>query len=123
METAIYETSVDRTAKSMHTQEIDGNTLDVLHWSLGLSGEVGELVDTVKKHVFYGQPFDMQNAQEELGDILFYLTAMCQSLGLTLDYVMADNRAKLQLRYPSGYDDELAKTRFDKQLDNYLSDH
>jgi NTP pyrophosphatase (non-canonical NTP hydrolase) len=109
-----YKVAVNRTAKSMHTQEIDGNTLDVLHWSLGLSGEVGELVDTVKKHVFYGQDFDMVNAQEELGDILFYLTAMCESLGLDLEYVMDNNKMKLLQRYPTGYSDESAKLRADK---------
>ena len=109
-----YKTAVMRTAKSMHTQEIDGNTLDVLHWSLGLAGEVGELVDTVKKHIFYGQDFDMVNAQEELGDILFYVTAMCESLGLDLEYVMENNKAKLIQRYPQGYSDYDAKVRADK---------
>lgn len=123
METNTYEASVMRTAKSMPTQEIDGQTLDLLHWSLGLSGEVGELVDTIKKHIFYGQPFDMANAQEELGDIFFYLVAMCQTLGLTADYVMANNKYKLDLRYPEGYNDEAAKSRFDKQLDLFLEDH
>jgi NTP pyrophosphatase (non-canonical NTP hydrolase) len=120
METNDYQKSVERTAKSMPTQEIDGQTLNVLHWSLGLAGEVGELVDTVKKHVFYGQEFDMANAQEELGDILYYLTAMTNELGLTLDYIMLNNKVKLDSRYPDGYSNEHAKARFDKYLDMFL---
>ena len=111
-----FEEVVKRTAKSCETQEIDGQTLNVLHWSLGLSGEVGELVDTVKKHVFYKQPFDMVNAEEELGDILFYAVAMINELGLDTDYVMATLDAKLNQRYPEGYSDTDAKERKDKEV-------
>jgi NTP pyrophosphatase (non-canonical NTP hydrolase) len=113
-----YQDFVATVAKSCATEEVDGQTMNVLHWSLGLSGEVGELVDTVKKHVFYKQPFDIVNAQEELGDIVFYVAAMCEELGLTLDYVIANNKAKLMQRYPTGYSDELASKRLDKGVDN-----
>lgn len=123
MDISNYEAAVMRTAKSMPTKEMDGNTLDVLHWALGLSGEVGELVDTLKKHIFYGQEFDMANAQEELGDIFYYTIAMCQSLGLTADYVMANNKYKLDMRYPDGYSDLAAQERFDKQVNEFLKDH
>jgi len=112
-----YSEAVMRTAKSCETQEVDGQTMNVLHWSLGLSGEVGELVDTVKKHIFYDQPFDMVNAQEELGDILFYVAAMAEELGLDLEYIMANNKAKLEQRYPQGYSDDDAKARADKDSD------
>ena len=120
MKASDYEVGVQRTAKSCETQEVDGQTLNVLHWSLGLSGEVGELVDTVKKHVFYNQPFDMVNAKEELGDILFYVTAMAGELGLSLEGVMEANKAKLDLRYQDGYSDEAAKNRVDKMIDDYI---
>lgn len=120
MEVSDYEVDVRRTAKSCETQEVDGQTLNILHWSLGLSGEVGELVDTVKKHVFYNQPFDMVNAKEELGDILFYVAAMASEIGLSLEEVMEANKAKLELRYKDGYSDEAAKSRFDKMVDDFI---
>ena len=116
-----FEQSVDRTFKSCATEEVDGQTMDLLHSALGLSGEVGELVDTIKKHVFYKQEFDMVNAEEELGDILYYVTSMCITLGLPLDYIMSNNKAKLDIRYPDGYTNECAKSRFDKQLDEYIA--
>jgi NTP pyrophosphatase (non-canonical NTP hydrolase) len=117
-----YEESVLRTAKSCETKEMDGQTLNILHWSLGLSGEVGELVDTIKKHVFYGQPFDMVNAKEELGDIQYYVTMMCRELGLSLEEVMEANKKKLDVRYPEGYSDVDAKVRADKQQELELGD-
>lgn len=120
MEVSDYEVDVQRTTKSCETQEVDGQTLNILHWSLGLSGEVGELVDTVKKHVFYKQPFDMVNAKEELGDILFYVAAMASELGLSLEEVMEANKTKLELRYKDGYSDEAAKSRFDKMVDDFI---
>lgn len=109
-----YEESVNRTFKSCATVEVDGPTLDLLHMSLGLSGEVGELVDTVKKNIFYGQEFDQDNAKEELGDILYCVTAMCSVIGVTLEEIMVHNKEKLEARYPDGYSDEAAKARVDK---------
>jgi NTP pyrophosphatase (non-canonical NTP hydrolase) len=121
MVSKFYEQSVVRTAKSCETEEVDGQTMNVLHWSLGLAGEVGEFVDTVKKNVFYKQPFDTVNAKEELGDILYYLTAMAHELGMTLEELMVDNKNKLEKRYPQGYSNDHAKERFDKQEDIMLS--
>ena len=120
MNTNEYEVSVRRTTKSCETGEVDGQTMNILHWSLGLAGEVGELVDTVKKHVFYNKEFDVENAQEELGDIIFYATAMAQELGLPLDYIMANNKAKLDIRYPGGYSDAHANERFDKKVTEFI---
>ena len=70
--TKYFQDAVARTAKSCETQEVDGQTLNVLHWALGLSGEVGEIVDPIKKHVFYNQPLDVPNIEEELGDVFYY---------------------------------------------------
>lgn len=106
--------AVKRTAKSMPTQEVDGQTLNVLHWCMGITGEAGELVDPIKKHIFYNQPIDMENVQEELGDLLYYIFALIDELGLDAEYVMSDVIYKLQLRYPKWYEDELAKKRLDK---------
>lgn len=117
MNTNTYEAAVQRTVKSCSTKEVDGQALDLLHWTLGLSGEVGEVVDTVKKYQFYDQPLDIKNLVEELGDIQFYVVAMCDTLGVTLDYAMAVNEDKLRKRYPSGYSNEAAKARADKLRD------
>jgi NTP pyrophosphatase (non-canonical NTP hydrolase) len=108
--------AVKRSAKSMPTQEMDGPTLNVLHWCMGITGEAGELVDPIKKHIFYGKELDIANVQEELGDLLYYVFALIDELGLDADYVMSDVIYKLRLRYPDGYSDHHAKQRLDKEM-------
>lgn len=63
---------------------------------LGLAGEVGELLSEYKKHLRDGhahQLFDSRVA-EELGDILWYIAAVCSRFGLTLDQVATRNLEK-----------------------------
>ena len=120
METQEYSKAVNRTAKSCETREVDGADLDLLHWSLGLAGESGELVDAVKKYIFYRQEFDVVNVVEELGDILFYVSAVCETIGVSMDYVMLTNKEKLERRYPEGYSNEDAKERKDKQTEAFI---
>jgi len=49
-----------------------GTTGSLLHGAIGISGEAGELLDAVKKHVFYGKPLDVNNVKEEISDVLWY---------------------------------------------------
>jgi MazG nucleotide pyrophosphohydrolase domain len=42
---------------------------------LGLLGESGEVADLVKKFTAHGKPFDAARLSEELGDVLWYVTA------------------------------------------------
>ena len=55
---------------------------DLLHMAAGISGEAGELLDCIKKHVIYNKPLDRENAIEELGDIEAYLADRLQENGL-----------------------------------------
>lgn len=90
--------------------------IDLLHALLGLSGEVGELVDPVKKSMFYGKPLDVENIKEEAGDILWYIAGpLCSALGCTLEDLARANVAKLRKRYPEKYTDQAAIDRADKQ--------
>lgn len=88
---------------------------DIIHMLLGLQGEVGELVDALKKHIIYSQNLDVANVREELGDIEFYLEGLRQAIGLNRDEILEQNILKLRNRYPSGsYSDQQAKDRIDK---------
>ena len=71
----------------------------------GLSDEVGELNACVKKFVEYGQPLDIINIQEEVGDCLWRLVQICQAVGYSLEQAMIHNIEKLKVRYPNGYTD------------------
>ena len=48
--------------------------LNNLHMYMGVAGELGELLDAIKKNVIYGKPLDTKNVLEECGDIMFYTT-------------------------------------------------
>ena len=79
----------------------------------GLSDEVGELNSALKKWIEYGQELDEVNIKEEVGDCLWRLAQICNSLDMTLEECMEANIKKLQDknkgRYKDGYSDEAAK--------------
>lgn len=65
---------------------------------LGLSGEVGELNDMIKKWIFHEKPFDEEHAKKELGDVMWYVAMMCESFGWDLDEILQMNVDKLKAR-------------------------
>lgn len=88
---------------------------NAIHAVMGISGEAGELLDAIKKHVIYKKPLDRENVIEELGDIEFYLQALRQTLYITREQTLAANIAKLSVRYPQGsYSNQDAIERKDK---------
>ena len=88
--------------------------LKLMHSVMGMAGEVGELTDSVKKHILYKKPLDITNLKEEAGDILWYMSLLLQEIDSSFDEVMHLNKAKLDKRYPNGYNDEDAVKRADK---------
>ncbi len=85
------------------------------HMLIGLGGELGELMDAVKKHTIYQQELDIENVIEELGDIEFYLEGFRQALIIFRDETVRHNINKLSKRYPNlQYTDQAAKERVDK---------
>ena len=82
-----------------------------LNGCLGLSGEVGEFNDMVKKWVFHEKELDIDHAKKELGDIAWYLAMACESFGWNLDEILQMNVDKLKARYPEGFDTNRANNR------------
>lgn len=83
----------------------------VLNAALGLSGEVGELNDMLKKWVFHEKQLDTEHLKREIGDIYWYLALMCDSFEFNLDEIMQINVDKLKARYPEGFDTYRANHR------------
>lgn len=79
--------------------------------TMGLSGEVGELNDMIKKWIFHKTDMDITHAKKELGDIMWYIACMAESFGWSLDEIMQLNIDKLKARYPDGFDIERANHR------------
>lgn len=111
-----YQEEALRTANKMSTiflmQHIIGDCeenpdSDKIAWmlegALGMSGEVGEVVDILKKSIFQGHPLDMRKIALELGDVMRYLTLLAYSIGYDLNEVTKMNIEKLKNRYPNGF--------------------
>ena len=57
---------------------------DHLHMAMGMVGEIGEVVDLVKKSFAYGRELDKQKLLEELGDFTFYAVGLADMLCVEL---------------------------------------
>ena len=98
--------------------ELSPAKCNLIHLALGISGEAGEILDTIKKHTIYNKPLDVENLIEELGDMEFFLEALRQELNVSRDTIIAANKAKLSKRYNKGsYSNEQAIARADKVED------
>jgi len=74
---------------------------------IGLSGEIGEFNEIIKKIMFQEKTFDAashEHMKRELGDVLWYWVQGCKALGFTPDEVMDENIRKLEKRYPNGFE-------------------
>jgi len=80
----------------------------VLHGCIGIATESGELLSSVEKRIYYGQPFDYPNFREEIGDVLWYVALLCNALEIPMEHAMQCNIKKLQKRYPDKFDTELS---------------
>ncbi len=108
--------STDYLEASARTENDAGVEIDrnLLHGIIGLSGEVGELMDNIKRTMFYGLRPDQNNIREECGDILWYLAQICRSQGFTFEELMDENIAKLKARYPNKFTKDDSILRRDK---------
>jgi NTP pyrophosphatase (non-canonical NTP hydrolase) len=82
---------------------------------LGVAGEAGEVADSIKKIVYHRHPLDTTKVAEELGDALWYIAFLCNTLGLSLGDVMQANVTKLRARYPDGWSSERSLNRAEYQ--------
>ena len=70
-----------------------------LYPALGLCGEAGEVAEKVKKSVRDGAKESFkEDITKELGDVLWYISALAGDLGITLQEVADTNKEKLQDR-------------------------
>ena len=90
---------------------IGEDTGTILNACLGLSGEVGEFNDMIKKWIFHEKDLDEEHLKKELGDIMWYIAMMCHAFRWNLDEIMEMNINKLKARYPEGFDTDRANNR------------
>jgi NTP pyrophosphatase (non-canonical NTP hydrolase) len=83
----------------------------LLNGALGLAGESGEVVDSIKKHLFQGHWLDKTHIAKELGDVAWYLAIASSALGISLETILQMNIDKLKARYPDGFEAERSVNR------------
>jgi NTP pyrophosphatase (non-canonical NTP hydrolase) len=79
---------------------------NIIYPALGLAGEAGEAVDKIKKiwrnqGISNGQLYTQEQKYallQEVGDVLWYISAICAELGIKLSLVADMNIAKLKDR-------------------------
>lgn len=86
-------------------------TIRILHAVIGLATESGEMLDALKKHLFYGKPLDTVNLVEEMGDQDWYLNLLCSVLDTTMELVENVNIEKLSARYGDKFSEDMALIR------------
>lgn len=75
---------------------------NIVYPALGLGNEAGEVLGKIKK-VLRDQdgiytPDNVKDIGKEIGDVLWYIAALCRDLGISLDDVAEINLAKLRDR-------------------------
>src|SRR5579884_3185966 len=100
-----YQEAVKRTCAATSPNEV------LMLALIGLCGELGELAEPVKKHLWGAFSLDRAHLQEEVGDLCWYLATLCNGLGISLAEALAQNLDKLQRRYPDGFSPERSRQR------------
>ena len=100
----------DYQQQAIKTAYIDPQHADTLMektiWAMGIAGESGEVIEKWKKIVAYKEgkitQNDLNELAKELGDVIWYVAVLANSLGLTLEDIMQRNLDKLASRQERG---------------------
>lgn len=93
MNTKTYEATCNLTKNIDNLSPVDLRS----YLCVGLSGEVGETLNILKKDLFYpGYEISEEELLGELGDCLYYLTNLITDCGFDLETVMKANALKVK---------------------------
>lgn len=96
----------------------DKNMIRILHAAMGMATEAAEILDMIKKHVYYGKKLDLINLKEELGDSNWYQSLLVDLLGVSWEEIWDTNIEKLRSRYGDEFSSEKAIYRdLDRERD------
>ncbi len=74
-----------------------------MHALHGMVSEIGELHSIYQK-IYQGHDFNLEHAEKEVGDLLWFVAEWCTCNNLSLEDIMVMNIEKLCARYPEGFD-------------------
>ena len=108
------ESYTDLALKTLNKDVFEQKDL-ILNASLGLSGEVGEVNDIIKKYMYHGHKLDDDTKEKiilELGDVCWYVALMAWAIDKTkFEDVLNKNIAKLEKRYHGEFTTEKSVNR------------
>ena len=114
MDALNYQSCAARTLIDRPDFKLTDEEIMIVWVTIGITGEAGELSEAVKHGIFHRHVLDLKNIQEELGDLIWYIAALCTKLNFSLSDIMEQNIAKLKKRYPNGYNPEDSMRRIDE---------
>lgn len=95
-----------------HTDKKD----EILNWSIGLSEECGEVMNHIKHYCWGNEPINNVEIAKEIGDVMWYLSALCTVLNLNLETVAKLNMRKLEHRFGGEFTEEKSQHRHEQEL-------
>ena len=108
------ESYTDLALKTLNKDVFEQKDL-ILNASLGLSGEVGEVNDIIKKYMYHGHKLDDDMKEKiilELGDVCWYVALMAWAIDKTkFEDVLNKNIEKLEKRYHGEFTTEKSVNR------------
>ncbi len=113
MNSTDYQKQAARTLTDTPGFDLTNKDIMTVWNALGLAGEAGEVAEYVKKGIFHQHGIDKKTLKKELGDVLWYIAALCTTQNLDISAIMEENIEKLKLRYPNGYSPSDSKKRID----------
>ena len=108
-----YQALARRTLIDRPDFAISDQDLMILWNAIGLGGEAGEVLELVKKGILHQHGLNRDDLRKELGDVLWYVAALCTTAGIDMGEVMASNIEKLKTRYPAGFSSADSQRRVD----------
>lgn len=92
----ILEQYKSKVAKTKNLKSITSDFEQVSYLSVGLAGEIGEVLNMVKKDLFYDDyDLDRDVLLDEFGDCLYFLTNLIAEYGFDLEDAMKVNMRKV----------------------------
>lgn len=92
-----YQELAERTARGLDYNDRLGN------FGMGISGEAGEVCDYLKKVLYHGHDLNKDILIKELGDVMWYVSTIANTIDISLEEVAKHNIEKLKKRYPKGF--------------------
>lgn len=83
-------------------KKFDNPEIEIATWGLGITGEAGDIASCIKK-TFAHKNDVREGIKENIGDILWYTSMICNFFEWDLNEILNQNIEKLKKRYPEGF--------------------